>query len=177
MVIPTGHVQDRIVPPPEAALALYPLGRAAAACPSDIVARISLIRQLGGFEEHFTGERQLYEDQAFFAKLYQAAPVLYSSRLWLNYRQRPESCVASVKEAGRYHAVRRYFLAWLEDYLAARPAVDPRVAAALGRAKWRYDHPQLHRFLTLPARLRPYLSKARRKLRRSIRAAALPASR
>ena len=33
-IVPTGHVWNRPLAPPEASLALYPLGRAAAPCPS-----------------------------------------------------------------------------------------------------------------------------------------------
>ncbi len=143
VIVPTGHVTDRAVPPPEAMLALYPLGAAAAPCPSDLLLRADVVRAVGGFEAHFTGARMMYEDQGFLAKLYLAAPVYFSGRTWTLYRQHAASCVASVTGDGRYHEVRRYFLEWLETYVAARPDVDRRVAAALRRALRRYRRPRL----------------------------------
>ena len=59
---PTGHVQNTPVAPPEAALALYPLGAAAPPCPSDLMLRKSIVRQVGGFEDSFTGALQAYEE-------------------------------------------------------------------------------------------------------------------
>ena len=149
IIIRTGHIANTVVPPPEAALALYPLGKAAAPCPSDVLLRRDVVTALGGFEEHFTGSRQMYEDQAFLAKLYLAAPVYFSDRVWLEYRQHTESCVAEVTREGRYHEVRQYFLNWLEHYLAAMPQPDERVETALRHALWRYRHPLMHATIRL----------------------------
>lgn len=143
VLIPTGHIRNRAVSPPEASLALYPLGTAAAPCPSDLLLRHDVVARLGGFEEHFTGPRQMYEDQGFLAKLYLAAPVFFSDRVWLSYRQHADSCVAEVTRDGRYDEVRLYFLTWLERYLAGLPHPDARVTAALRRALWPYRHPAL----------------------------------
>ncbi|GLQ53670.1 glycosyltransferase family 2 protein [Devosia nitrariae] len=145
VIIRTGHVWNVVVPAPEASLALYPLGTAAAPCPSDIMLRADLVASLGGFEEHFTGPRQMYEDQGFLAKLYLAAPVFFSDRVWLDYRQHDDSCVAEVTATGRYDEVRRYFLNWFEDYLSKQPKVDPAVFKSLHRALRPYRHPILHR--------------------------------
>ena len=144
-IVPTGHAANRVVLPPEASLGLYPLGTAAAPCPSDLLLRRSAVEKVGGFEEHFTGARQMYEDQGFLAKLYLAEPVYFSDRVWLNYRQHDDSCVAEVTGEGRYHEVRLYFLEWLERYLrtvptATRGAVEP----ALRRALRPYRRPLLY---------------------------------
>ena len=147
VIVPSGHVQDRVVSPPEATLKLYPLGTAAAPCPSDLFVRRAAVAAVGGFEERFTGARQLYEDQAFLAKLYLSSPVYFSSQVWLNYRQHDDSCVAEVTRGGQYHEVRRYFLDWFAGYLARRPRSSRRVKFALSRARWRYTHPQLFRAL------------------------------
>jgi glycosyltransferase involved in cell wall biosynthesis len=149
VIVPSGHVQDRVVAPPESTLKLYPLGTAAAPCPSDLLMRRPVVAALGGFEEHFTGAKQMYEDQAFLAKLYLSSPVYFSSRVWLSYRQHDDSCVAEVTGRGQYHEVRRYFLDWFAGYLASQPRRSRRVTAALYRARWRHAHPRLFRALDL----------------------------
>ena len=135
VIIPSGHVQDRVVAPPETTLKLYPLGTAAAPCPSDLLMRRTAVAALGGFEEHFTGAKQMYEDQGFLAKLYLSSRVYFSSQVWLSYRQHDDSCVAEVTRNGQYHEVRRYFLDWFAGYLGAsrvaRAASEPR---CIGRA-------------------------------------------
>jgi hypothetical protein len=151
----TGHVQNRPVLPPEAALSLYPLGSAAAPCPSDLMVRRSAAMRLGGFEETFTGPLQLYEDQAFLAKLYLHSIVFFDERCWLDYRQHDASCVASVSRDGRYDEVRRHFLCWFAEYLASRPhPVDERVKAAVERALFRSRHPLVARPMRLADKLR-----------------------
>lgn len=141
VVIRTGHVWNVVVPAPQASLALYPLGTADAPCPSDMMLRADLVKSLGGFEEQFTG---MYEDQAFLAKVYLAAPVFFSDRVWLDYRQHDASCVAESKSKGRYEEVRRYFLNWFEGYLSKQSKVDPAVTASLRRALRPYRHPFMH---------------------------------
>jgi len=144
VIVPTGHVVNVVVPPPQAALALYPLGKAASPCPSDLLLRHDVVDRSGGFEEHFTGARQLYEDQTFLAKVYLAAPVYFSDRVWINYREHAESCIATVARDGRYDEVRLYFLRWFERYLTTVPHPHPEVQAALDRSLWRFHHPVLY---------------------------------
>ena len=50
-IVPTGHVRNRPLSPPEAFLCVYPLGRAAAPCPSDLIVRRSAALEVGGFEK------------------------------------------------------------------------------------------------------------------------------
>jgi glycosyltransferase involved in cell wall biosynthesis len=140
-VILTGHVYNRVVLPPEAAFALFPLGKAAAPYSSNILLRREVVASLGGFEEQFSG---LYDDIAFLVKLYLVAPVYFSDRVWLNYRQHDESCVAQVTRNGSHHEFRLSFLNWLEAYLRAMPQPDQRVFAALRRALLRYRHPNIY---------------------------------
>ena len=116
-LVKTGHVQDVPVAPAEASLALYPLGRAPAPCPSDMMVRRSVARALGGFEESFTGPLQMYEDQAFLAKLYLSETVYFAGQCWLDYRIHDKSCVAEVLRNGQYDSVRKFFLDWLSNYL------------------------------------------------------------
>jgi glycosyltransferase involved in cell wall biosynthesis len=157
-ILLTGARQDEVVPPPAASVTTYPLGSASAPCPSDLLLRRDVVESIGGFEEHFTGPRQMYEDQAFLAKLYLEASVYFSSNVWLSYRQHPDSCVATVKRDGHYDEVRQYFLTWLEKYLKTRSTRSTApVERRLRRALWQSHHPQVNRMIvrcvTLTGRL------------------------
>jgi glycosyltransferase involved in cell wall biosynthesis len=170
VLVPTGHVRNRVVRPPEASLALYPLGTAAAPCPSDLLLRRDVAEEVGRFEEHFTGPRQIYEDQGFLAKLYLARPVYFSDAVWLDYRQHDESCVATVTREGRYHDVRSYFLTWFEGYLSRLPEEPPQeLRAALTRALRPYRRPVVHAVLSAPGRLATRGRRATRRLPRVLR--------
>jgi glycosyltransferase involved in cell wall biosynthesis len=140
---------DRLYEPPKLALLLYPLAKAAAPCPSDLLLRRALIERVGGFEERFHREYQLYEDQAFLAKVYLNASVYVSSQTWDLYRIHPASCDATVIASGRYHHVRHFFLEWLENYCDSHDVQDPALRAALKNALFPYRHPLLHRIKSL----------------------------
>jgi glycosyltransferase involved in cell wall biosynthesis len=145
VIVPTGHLSNTVILPPEAALALHPLGNASAPCPSDLMLRREAVAAVGGFEEHFVGALQLYEDQAFLLKLYLASPVYFSDKVWLNYRRHADSCMAVFTRQGRHPEVRLYCLNWLDAYLKSMPQPpDRRVFAALRRALWPYRHPRMH---------------------------------
>jgi len=134
MLVPTGHVQGRILHPPEASLQLYPLGSASAPCPSDLMLRRSSVEAVGGFEASFTGPLQMYEDQAFLSKFYLDRTIYFDDRTWLDYRLHDRSCMAGVKAAGAYHDVRSHFLTWFRSYLEARNLPkDALVRAAVKR--------------------------------------------
>src|SRR5437763_12565764 len=153
-LIPTGHALGRPIPPPEAMLAVYPLGTADAPCPSDLMIRRSAALALGGFEESFAGALQMYEDQAFLAKLYLERTIYFDERCWLDYRRHDASCVATVSKGGRYDEVRRYFLEWLQAYLAERPHLrHPAVMSALNRALNPYRYPRLRQPLRAAGKL------------------------
>lgn len=125
---------DMLFEPPTLLTLLYPLGEAMAPCPSDLLMRRKMIERTGGFEEDFHGIYQLYEDQAFLAKVYLGETVFVSSECWDRYRIHPHSCVSVVNEKGDYHAVRLFFLNWLEAYLTELKITDYRVWLALHKA-------------------------------------------
>jgi glycosyltransferase involved in cell wall biosynthesis len=153
-LVPTGHVRNTPIKAPEAILALYPLGKSAAPCPSDLMIRRTTAVAIGGFEEGFTGALQLYEDQAFLAKLYLEGTVYFDERCWLDYRRHDASCVATVSKDGRYDEVRRHFLEWLQAYLAERPDLQhPGVIGALNRALIPYRYPRLRQPLRAAGKL------------------------
>jgi glycosyltransferase involved in cell wall biosynthesis len=136
VLVPTGHMLDAIAPAPEAALAIYPLGKAAPPCPSDVMIRRSVLEQVGRFEASFTGP---FEDSACFGKLLLAAPVYFSRRVWADRRIHDGSCTATTWREGQYPAMRAAFLRWYVDYLKGCDA--PRRKAVLGavrRTRWRH---------------------------------------
>lgn len=133
-IVPTGHVQDRPIPPPQASIAFYPLGKAPAPCPSDLLMRRSAVSEVGAFEASFTGPLQMYEDQAFLAKFYLEKTIYVASRLWLDYRIHPRSFVWRARHDGRYGEVRRHFLEWLAQYLARKQGDQASMIAATVQA-------------------------------------------
>lgn len=136
-----GHRPDTLIPPIEAALGTYPLGKAQAPCPSTLMVRRSLINRISGFEEQFRGPYSLYEDQALLTKCYLDAPVYMVSETWCKYRQHSSSIMAEVLGSGKYDQVRQFYLDWLETYLARKGIADRRVHAKLARVKMRYGNP------------------------------------
>ena len=148
-LVMSGHVQNVPLQPPEACLAVDPIGSAVAPC-NDLLVRRDVVLQVGGFEDHFTG---LYEDQAFLAKVYLATPVFFSSQVGLKYRQHSDSCVAVAKRGGNYEVARRHFLEWFAEYVRALPPPRPiGVQEAIQHALMAYRHPWLYFLLTLPTR-------------------------
>jgi glycosyltransferase involved in cell wall biosynthesis len=143
-LVPSGHARNRPVPPPEAILAVWPLGPSTAPCPSDLLMRRSAMQAIGGFEESFVGPLQLYEDQAFLTKFYLAKTIFFSDKVWLDYRVHDRSCVAQTRRSGMRDEVRHHFLEWLEGYLKkSSRRYDLRIRMALKRALFRYRHPKL----------------------------------
>jgi glycosyltransferase involved in cell wall biosynthesis len=117
---------------------------------------------VGGFEESFRG---MYEDQAFFAKVYLELAIYVTDECWDLYRQHPESHCAVAEREGRYHPERpnlaqRRFLDWLDGYLAHHRVQEVGLRKALRQACLPYRHPVLHRLKGLASRL------TRRNLRR-----------
>ena len=143
-MIRSGHAQDRVIHPPEALLRMYPLGTAAAPCPSDLMLRRAKVLALGGFEEAFP---TMYEDQAFLAKLYLEGTIYCAGSHWLDYRLHDESCMARAISEGRYPEVRERFLRWFAGYVRSRPNPPLRVRLAIEKALLRYRLPRLVRLL------------------------------
>jgi glycosyltransferase involved in cell wall biosynthesis len=108
---------DKLYQPPSLSKLFYPLGKGVSPCPSDLLLRTEIVEPIGGFEEHFRGPNQFYEDQAFLAKLYLQYPVFVSGETWDQYRIHPDSCSSQVASSGNYQSVRNYFLNWFQSYL------------------------------------------------------------
>lgn len=139
-VIQVGKERDRLFLPPQLIGQLYPLADGEAPCPSCLMIRKAAVLRNGGFEEHFQGIFQMYEDQAFLVKIYLNEPVYISSAYHIKYRQRRGSLVADVNQQGKYKAVRLYFLEWMEQYLSGHPE-NPQVAQLLQKALEPYRSP------------------------------------
>ena len=161
-LVPTGHATDALAYAPDLLLSLYPLGRAGAPCPSDLLIRRSTIEAAGGFEDAFTG---LYEDQAFCVKAYLAAPVYFASNVWLDYRQHAGSAVATAHRTGTQARRRQEFLAWFAAHVARREFPGKaQVQQAIRRENWFARHRLTARIYRRLAKIaRPQKSRQARK--------------
>jgi glycosyltransferase involved in cell wall biosynthesis len=156
------RLQDRVVAPPSM-LPLVLSREEPSPCPSDLLIRRSVAEAVGGFEESFVGILQLYEDQAFLAKVQLHTRIYVSSRCWIRYRRHSNSCVSVVKRAGAQDIVRARYLKWLEEYLNRVHATDIMVREALRRELRPYRHPRWNEFLRRTAALH-------RRIRRKVKA-------
>ena len=138
--IPIGVPQDRVYEPPQLMLALYPLGKGAAPCPSGIMIKRSVFDK-SKFEESFRGIYQMYEDQGFLCKIYLREKVFVSSGCNNQYRQRPSSLVSAVYETGKYDTVRKHYLDWFEEFLKNEESHHEEVNKLLRKAFLPYRHP------------------------------------
>jgi glycosyltransferase involved in cell wall biosynthesis len=145
-VLALGVGADKLVKP-RVLLTLLLQSKAPTPCPSDILLRRETLEAVGGFEESFRGIYQLFEDQAFLAKVYLRKPVFVSSECWDRYRQHADSCVSVVGRSGRKYTAGLFFFDWLEGYLSANGVTDGEVWQALRKKRWRYRHPNLHRVI------------------------------
>jgi glycosyltransferase involved in cell wall biosynthesis len=139
-----GATQDRLYPPPELVISLYPLGEGAAPCPSGMMVRKKVHDKIR-FVEDFIGPTAVYEDQAFLAQLYLNENVFVSSRVNNLYRQRVASQVYNVHQDGRYHEVRYFYLQWFENYLLAKRISDSRIQKLLRKAMFPYERPIIYK--------------------------------
>jgi hypothetical protein len=113
--------------------------------------RRRLIEDVEGFEESF---RNLYEDQAFFAKVSLKAPIFLQGGSWDRYRQHSESSCSVGEKAGQYHPLKPHparltYLNWLEKYLEDQGVKDLELWKALRDNLFPYDHPRLYFFLKI----------------------------
>ena len=130
-----GIEPDRVYLPGELSTLLYPLSSGASPCPSDILVKADAIADVGGFEEHFQGIYQMYEDMGFLSKIYLRHAVYVSGECWDRYRLSPDACHISVIREGKYDVVRKYFLNWFHDYLNTNGVNDHKILTAVEQAR------------------------------------------
>lgn len=135
-------------PSPTLLIRCHPLGNASAPCPSDIMLRREIVEKVGGFEEAFTGSFQMYEDQAFLAKVYLNANVYVSDSTWTYYRLHTQSCCHRVTSSGEETAVKQFYLDWLRTYLDDNGVKNDQISRALEKANRTNEALHANGFLT-----------------------------
>ena len=158
-IIQVGKQQDKVFSPPQLVELLYPLSDGAAPCPSGIIVKKEAFDKHLGFEAHFTGKYQMYEDQAFLFKIYLNEFVYISSVCNNRYRQREGSLVQKVTHEGNYAVVRKYFLKWLQYYMRQNNIRNQKIERLIYKAYEPYNRPVIHF-------LRKFLNKVVRRLKK-----------
>lgn len=116
-----------------------------------VLIRREVFDAIGGFEELFRG---MFEDQAFFTKVYLKVPVFVESNYWDRYRQHPNSTCSIAQKEGKFHRFKPNptqlnFLNWVADYLSQQDINDTEVWQALKQGLLPYKHPILYFFVHL----------------------------
>lgn len=151
-VVYVGAPSEKVYEPFQLTCLLYPLGKGAAPGPCSWMLTKEAIDRVGGFEESFNKQYQLYEDQAFLSKIYLQEQVYVSAACNNWYRQRQGSIMQAVKAKGHYHEVRRYFLEWLEQYAEKKNVHNKKLQQLLKKALMPYRNPRWYFFTrTVPA--------------------------
>jgi glycosyltransferase involved in cell wall biosynthesis len=119
-----GFPTNTLFEPPTLLTLLHPLGSAPQPHLSNLLLRRGAVERTGGFEEAFG---RMYEDQAFYAKVYLKEPVFVASECWSRYRQHPDSCCAVMARMGQHLCARQFFLDWLEEYLLEQGVEDAKI--------------------------------------------------
>ena len=121
-------------------LSRYLQGKAAVPCTCSIMLRRDLAVGVGGFETDFVGIYNVYEDQAFYAKICLKGPIYVSEKCWDKYRQHPRASMATALATGEDFIARRYYLNWLVGYLKEKGVTDRELWIALRKELWRNRH-------------------------------------
>jgi len=142
-------------PPAFLKLLLMTKARTPATCA--ILARRRLFEITGGFEDSFHG---MYEDQAFFFKVFLKTPVFVTSECWDRYRQHSDSSCSVAINSGLYHpdmpnTAHLNFLNWFKDYLSEQGVENREITILLRKKFLRYHYPNLFRLLNYSLRLLP----------------------
>jgi glycosyltransferase involved in cell wall biosynthesis len=138
--------QDTIIQPPRLLTPL--LEYAVCPCPCSIILRSEVIKRIGGWENIF--RNSVYEDQAFYVKLYLNASVYIDSHCLDKYRQHEEQMCYATEKEGESLAGRLFFFNWAQKYLAEQGYQDLRIKDYLEAALQPYRHPVFSDQVELP---------------------------
>jgi glycosyltransferase involved in cell wall biosynthesis len=136
--LPNLGVDIDVLYPPLSLLPLFLSGAAAVPSMNSLLIRKEAITRSGRFEESF---RSLYGDQHFYAKMCIAEHIYVSGKVHDWYRQHSESMTARADQSRTEIQARRFFLHWLERYLAREAVTDVKMWHALRREIWRVRTP------------------------------------
>ena len=114
---------------------LYPLSTGQPPCPSGIILKAEILKHSGAFEEAFSGIYQLYEDQAFLAKMYLAEVIYISATANNKYRKHGNSMTGAGNDPKLYSKVRNFYLDWLSNYLKKQNIDDPEIQSLILAAR------------------------------------------
>lgn len=111
-----------------------------------VLIRRSVFETAGLFEESFRG---LFEDRAFFSKVYLKSTVFIMDECLDRYRQHPDSTCHVEQKKGRYNPYKRSeahfaFLQWLEHYLKQEAVHEQDLWQALKASFLPYQNLPLH---------------------------------
>jgi glycosyltransferase involved in cell wall biosynthesis len=137
---------DTIVQPPRLLTPL--LEYAVCPCPCSVLLRSEVIKRIGGWENIF--RNNIYEDQAFYLKLYLNASVYVDSNCLEKYRQHKGSMCYRTEKEGNIQTVRLFFLNWAQKYLSKNGYHDLRTKEYLEAALLPYRHPVFSDQVELP---------------------------
>lgn len=107
---------------------LYPFFPGTTPAPSGIMIKKQVFERIGRFEPAFSGIYELYEDQAFLAKVFLHNHVFLSEQSHLLYRRRPGSMSSAAGNRQRYHTVRVFYFNWLQQYLSSHFIYDAELS-------------------------------------------------
>ncbi|MBD1918175.1 glycosyltransferase family 2 protein [Leptolyngbya sp. FACHB-60] len=148
-------VQPNLIYEPPFLLSRLLRNEANAPATCGVLIRRSIFETVGFFEESFRG---LFEDRAFFSKVYLKHSVFVMDTHLDRYRQHPDSTCHLEKEKGRYSPYKRNeahlsFLQWLERYLMQEAVQDQEVWQALKASFLPYKNLPLHYVYQLSKRV------------------------
>ena len=113
--------------------------------PGGVLAKKTIIEQVGGGEDNFRGS---YEDAIVHVKVCLRYPVYVSNECWYKYRIHPNSCQRVVISSGQAEAKRLLYLNWVEQYLTQQGVTDREVWQSLKHSLFPFRHPRLHQLNT-----------------------------